>query len=44
MNGGALEYLYEDAEEEEKPKLYKELASYVLGYKQGRPRTLATSS
>jgi Fic family protein len=32
MNGGALEYLYEDAEEEEKPKLYKELASYVLGH------------
>ncbi|KAJ5257577.1 hypothetical protein N7524_009133 [Penicillium chrysogenum] len=32
MNGGALEYLYEDAEEEEKPKLYKELASYALGH------------
>jgi Fic family protein len=32
MNGGALEYLYEDSEEDEKPKLYKELASYVLGH------------
>lgn len=32
VNGGALEDLYEDAEEEEKPKLYKELASYVLAH------------
>ncbi|KXG49020.1 uncharacterized protein PGRI_028900 [Penicillium griseofulvum] len=31
-NGSALEYLYEDAEEEEKPKLHKELASYVLAH------------
>ncbi|KAJ5158397.1 uncharacterized protein N7500_008048 [Penicillium coprophilum] len=32
VNGGALEYLYADAEEEEKPELYKELASYVLAH------------
>ncbi|KGO46551.1 hypothetical protein PEX1_066320 [Penicillium expansum] len=32
INGGALEYLYEDAEEDEKPKLHKELASYVLAH------------
>ena len=32
VNGGALEDLYEDAEEEETPKLYKELASYVLAH------------
>ncbi|KAJ9488886.1 hypothetical protein VN97_g4417 [Penicillium thymicola] len=32
VNGGALEDLYEDAEEKEKPKLYKELASYVLAH------------
>ncbi|CAI7635642.1 unnamed protein product [Penicillium crustosum] len=32
VNGGALEDLYEDAEEEEKPKLYKEMASYVLAH------------
>lgn len=29
-NGMALEEMYEDAEEEEKPLLYKELASFVL--------------
>lgn len=32
INGGALECLYEDAEEEERPKLHKELASYVLAH------------
>ncbi|KAJ5493982.1 hypothetical protein N7463_010069 [Penicillium fimorum] len=32
VNGGALEDLYGDAEEEEKPNLYKELASYVLAH------------
>lgn len=31
-NGGALEDMYEDAEAEERPKLHKELASFVLNH------------
>lgn len=35
-NGGTLEDMYEDAEAEEKPKLYKELASFVLTHVKNR--------
>ncbi|KAJ5808388.1 hypothetical protein N7474_009657 [Penicillium riverlandense] len=31
-NAGALEDMYEDAEEDEKPKLYKELATFTLAH------------
>lgn len=41
-NGSVLETMYEDAEEDEKPQPYKELASFVLHHVRNSMRILAT--